>query len=199
MLAPTVLSRRLVLFAAGSLAVVTAACGGGGGTKASPSTTTTAARGARLQAFRDCMSKHGITLPQAQRRNPTGTTVAGAPDQNGPPGGGGGGGGGFGGGGGRFNQPPPGVDATTYQAALDACRSLIPTGGNTNADNPQFRTAFAAYVTCLRSHGVQITGDPAQGFQALNGVDRNSATFQAANQQCRPLLPTPSTTTTTSQ
>ena len=63
-----------------------------------------------------------------------------------------------------------------------------------------FRTAFTAYLTCLGNHGV-TTGDPAQGNQALAGVDRNSPTFQAADQQCRALLPQRgpgSTTSTTS-
>ena len=97
----------------------------------------------------------------------------------------------------RFSQPPPGVDPAKYQAALAACRSQLPAAGTGDA---QFRTAFTAYLTCLGNHGV-TTGDPAQGNQALAGVDRNSPTFQAADQQCRALLPQRgpgSTTSTTS-
>ena len=196
----------------GSLIVVTvglaglaAACGSGGSKTASPpTTTTTSGRGAALQAFRQCMAGRGITLPQ--RQPGTGGAADGSPGTGGGTGGGAaaatapGAGGGGAQGSARFSQPPPGVDPAKYQAALSACQSQLPAAG---AGSAQFRTAFAAYVTCLRNHGV-TTGDPAQGNQALAGVDRNSASFQAAAQQCRALLPqrgpgsTTSTTTTTS-
>ena len=183
-----------------ALAVVAAACGGGSKAASQPTTTVAGGRGAALQAFRRCMASHGVTLPQRQR---TSTTTNGSePPQsdNGGSGFGGGGfsgGGGFGGGGGfanRFNQAPAGVDPAKYQAALGACRSLLPNPQS----NAQFQSAFMAYVNCLKSHGVQA-GDPSQGFQALSGVDRNSATFQAAQQVCRPLLPNrgPGSTTST--
>ncbi|HMC51974.1 MAG TPA: hypothetical protein VKI64_04360 [Acidimicrobiales bacterium] len=173
----------------GALALLAAACGSSGAKLASSTTTTTTTtgRGAALQAFRQCMAGHGVALPQRQRQ--AGGSQAGASASSQPPDTGGGGG--FG----RFNQPPPGVDPAKYQAALNACRSQLPAAG---AGNAQFRTAFVAYVTCLRNHGVQ-TGDPSQGAQALAGVDRTSATFQAADQQCRALLPQrgPEATTTT--
>ena len=184
------------------LAVLATACGSGASKTASPATTTTTSgRGAALQAFRQCMAGRGITLPQ--RQPGTGGAAAGSAGDGGGTGGGAAGsgptdaGGGGGQGSARFSQPPPGVDPAKYQAALAACRSQLPAAGTGNA---QFRTAFAAYVTCLRNHGV-TTGDPAQGNQALAGVDRNSPTFQAADQQCRALLPQRgpgSTTTTTS-
>jgi hypothetical protein len=131
------------------------------------------------------MASNGITLPT--RPN---TPSSRPPDtaNNGSGANGFGNGGGFG----RFLQPPPGVDPTAYQNALNACRSLLPTGGGNGA---QFRTAFAAYVNCLRNHGV-TTGDPSQPQSALANVDRNSPAFQAANQQCRALLPQRGTTTT---
>jgi hypothetical protein len=180
--------RATTAAAAGGLALALAACGSGGKTVASASTTTTApGRSAALQGFRQCMTGHGINLPQRQR------PAGGATPSSQPPDGGGAGGQGLA----RFNQPPPGVDAAKYASALDACRSQLPAPG---AGSAQFQTAFAAYLTCLRSHGVQ-TGDPSQGPQALAGVDRNSSTFQAASQACRALLPQrgagPTTTTTT--
>lgn len=46
------------------------------------------------QAFRQCMSEHGITLPQPEKGN-AGTV--------------------------RMNTPPPGVDQQAFQAARDAC------------------------------------------------------------------------------
>jgi hypothetical protein len=191
---------------AGLVASITAAaagCGGGSSTAAKAVTTTTpttvAGRGAGLQAFRQCMSTHGVTIPQRTGgggSGGTGTSTSQPPDTGGTPGANGG----VGGGAGRFLQPPAGVDPAKYQAALGACRSLIPTGGGgggAGAGGAQFRTAYIAYVTCLRNHGVQ-TGDPALAQQALTGVDRTSAAFIAAAQACRPLLPqrNPGTTTT---
>jgi hypothetical protein len=188
--------RQLFFGAIGVLVLVSAACGGGS-KAASQTTTTTAAsgsRGAALTAFRQCMASHGITL--AQRPRTTSTTNGSEPAASDNGGGGFGGGFGGAGAGARFSQPPAGVDPTKYQAALQACQSLIPNPRS----NAQTQSAFVAYVTCLKSHGVQ-TGDPSQGFQALNGVDRTTAAFQAANQVCRPLLPSrgpgsPTSTTT---
>ncbi len=187
----------------GLLLLGLAACGGSGNkVAASASTTsTTAARGAAFQAFRTCMANHGVTLPQ--RAPGTGTSGAGGgaggtPTTDNPAaggdgaGGGGLGGGGFGGGGAL--QPPPGVDNATYQAALSACRSLIPAGG---PGGQQTASARKAYATCLSQHGVTVTTD-AQGNPDLQGIDRTSPAFQAANGTCRALLPQrPQATTTT--
>jgi hypothetical protein len=192
------LARRAgtALFAASLAASLTGCGGGSSAAKASainsnPSTTsTTAATAASRTAFRQCMASHGITLPS----RPTSMTGPSSPPSSRPADESGGTGGGFGGGfGGRFQQPPPGVDPTAYQNALNACRSLLPTGG---ANGAQFRTAYMAYINCLRNHGV-TTGDPSQLQQALANVDRTSPTFVAANQQCRALLPQRGTTTTT--
>lgn len=179
---------RLVAPTAVTLAVLTAC--GSGQSAASPAATTTSGRGAAVAAFRRCMADHGVTLPQ--RARPTDSSGGAAPGSEAPHRGAPGGQPGDGGG--RFLQPPPGVDPAAYQTALGACRSQLPAGGN----GSQFRTAFAAYVTCLRNHGIQA-GDPSQGPGALNGVDRTSPAFQAADQQCRPLLPErpgPGSTTT---
>ncbi|HZQ26481.1 MAG TPA: hypothetical protein VFA94_02175 [Acidimicrobiales bacterium] len=170
--------------------VAGAACGGGGTKTAATTTTTTtsttASRGAAMQAFRDCMAAHGVQLPARQPRTSTSTTAGGAP----PTSDGGRRGGGF-------STPPPGVDPATFQAAMQACASTLPAGGfgGGNGNNAQFRSAFVAYVTCLKNHGVQ-TGDPSQGRQALANVDRTTPAFKAADQACRSLLPAPTTSTT---
>jgi hypothetical protein len=141
-----------------------------------------------MQAFRDCMAAHGVTLPARTPRSSTSTT-----DNAGS-----GTGGGSGRQGGGAFTAPPGVDQATFQAAMQACASTLPAGGfgGGNGGNAQSRTAFVAYVTCLKNHGV-ATGDPALGRQALANVDRTTPAFQAADQACRSLLPTTSTTSTT--
>jgi len=179
------------LLAAG---ILLAACGGGSTHSASastaPTTTTTPGgrgRGAALTAFTSCMRTHGVTLatrPRTGNRS-TSSTTPGATRPRG-------GGGGFGFGGNfanRFNTPPAGVDPTKYKTALTACRSLLPTGGLPN------NSAFQAYRSCLKDHGVTL---PATGSGA--SINRNDLKVQAAMKTCRPLLPTQgagrSTTTT---
>ena len=156
--------------------VVFAACGGSSSaasSSGSSSTSSTVAGGAtgtgRLSAFRSCMSAQGITLPQ-RSANATGTPRTTTPGETRPAGG-------FGGGSARFNTPPPGVNAATYQAALNACRSKLPTGGG--------GTAFAAYRSCLSDHGVTL---PTSG--GLSGVNRSDPKVVAATNTCKALLPT---------
>jgi hypothetical protein len=172
----------VTVLAVTTLSALAAACGGGSSAAAKATTTaptTTTSTVANRAAFRQCMASHGITIAAQPPRT---TVPAGsATTTSRPPGGGGGGAGA-----GRFLQPPPGVDPAKYQVALSACRSLLPTGGG--AGNGQFRTAYIAYVTCLRNHGV-TTGDPTLAQQALSNVDRNSPAFLAAAKACLALLP----------
>jgi hypothetical protein len=167
-----------------------AACGGTShAASASTNTTTTTPgsggfrNGAALSAFRDCMTSHGVTLPQRPRRgNANGNRTPGSSR----PGGRGFGGGEF------FDQPPPGVDATKYRSALSACRSKLPTGGGFRNNS-----AFQAYRSCLQDHGVTL---PAQGANP-GSFNRNDPKVQTAMKTCAPLLPQGfgrSTTTTTS-
>jgi hypothetical protein len=186
---PVRLSKLSLIVAVGAT-VALGACGGGSSNAKASGTTTTTARGAARQAYRNCLQQHGVNLPQ----RPPGTRPPGG-NQNGQndQGGGGGFGGGFG------NQPPPGVDAKTFQAAQQACASVRPAGGFGNGGNAANRQAFQAYFSCLKDHGVNVP-TTTQGGGGLGGIDRNSPAFQAANQVCAPLMPARpgSTTTTTS-
>jgi hypothetical protein len=185
------------LLAAG---LVLAACGGSShpATAASTSTTSTTVAGGRggagaaLTAFRSCMSSHGVTLATRPRgASGAGGAPSTTPGETRPSGSGGGG---FGGGNfaNRFNTPPAGVDPTKYKAALAACRSKLPTGTGNALNN----SAFAAYRSCLKDHGVTL---PATG--GTGSINRNDPKVQAAMKACQALLPAGgfgrSTTTTT--
>lgn len=170
-----------------ALAVAATACGGSG--KASPTpvaaadgTTTTLEPGS---AYTACLRQHGVNVPDRAPRTDTTQGAGGStPPSSRPPG----------------SRPPgsrpsttlpPGVDAAAFQAARDACQSLMPGPG---ANGPGAQSgAFQAYASCLKDHG--ITLPDGGGF---NGVNRDDPAFKAADTICAPLRPTPSSTSSTS-
>lgn len=181
-------------------AAVLAGCGGGSSSTATPSgdASGSASGAAGIQAYLSCLTQHGVMLP-SRAPGARGTRSPGArpsfgraPRPSGSAGAGrfGGGGfpsGGFGGGfgGGIFNDPsnpPAGVSASAWSAALAACKSLQPTAarrGNGRFNNSQ----FTAYANCLRSHGVTFSAGP-------NGLSTSDPKVAAALKTCAPLRPT---------
>ena len=187
------------------------ACGGGSkntsAKKASSSATTSTTAGDRraaFAAFRSCMADHGITLPDRG----AGGGQGGPPfPQGGPPpstadgtsaptfrtpgvGDGGGGGGGRGG----LRQAPAGVDQAKYDAARQACQDKLPLGGFGGRGDPAQRSARQAYRRCLADHGVQVPTTVANTPGPPPTINRDDPAFAAADQTCRPLLPTTTTT-----
>jgi len=178
--------------------VVLAACGGSSSPKAVSSTSPTTAattpssaggaNTAALQAFRSCLTQHGVTLPTFTPRTttPGATTPAAGTSGSGS---GTGAGRGFGGGGGLnavFNNS---ADA----AAVQACQNLLPPGYL--AQQQARQNQLAAFDSCMADHGVTITTTPAG--TSPTSIDTTSAAYKT----CSPLLPTRpaagSTTTTT--
>lgn len=178
---------------AGVAVSVLAACGGGS-SKSTASGSANRANG--LAAYTSCLSQHGVTLPSfSGRARPSGGASerpsgrpSGRPTRS-P--GAGGFGGGFGGGGGFLgdaNNPPQGVDAATWKAALTACQSVRPTfNGGQNAQN---NSAFTAYRNCLSDHGVTMSTGP-------NGMQASDPKVAAALKTCAPLRPTQGSRPTT--
>lgn len=169
---------------AGVAVSVLAACGGGSSKSTASGSTASGStnRANGLAAYTSCLSQHGVTLPSFSARGrpsggasdrPSGRT-SGRPTRS-PGTGGGFGGGGFGG---DANNPPQGVDAATWKAALTACESVRPTfnGGQNNS-------AFTAYRNCLSDHGVTMSTGP-------NGMPTSDPKVAAALKTCAPLRPT---------
>jgi hypothetical protein len=164
-------------------ALFAAACSGSGGHVASAANASSAApssaSGGGLQAYRDCLSQHGVTLPARSRNQSNGSNSSDSgSDQSGAPRGNGNGG--FNG---QFSLPP-GVDQATFNAAQQACANLRPTGGGGGARGG---AAAAAYRSCLADHGVTVPSTSSGG--PPSSIDRNDPNFAAANQACRALLP----------
>jgi hypothetical protein len=201
------LARPTAVLLLGGLAILFTACGGSGSatptTSSSSSTSGSSSNSgssgtsgksgsSAFTAYRNCLSQHGVTLPNFSRgngrRGSGGFPGEGAPGGAGAPGGTGSGapprGGGFGG----FANNPK------YQAAAKACASLRPKGGfgggfgrgggfNSPAD--------AAYRNCLKLHGVTL---PTGTSSSTPPSTISPSTFRAASTACAALRPTPTTT-----
>jgi hypothetical protein len=152
------------------IALAASGCSGGSGksvaVSATTSTTATPAGARGGQAFVQCMKSHGVTITNARgfRGGSTSTTL------------------------------PAGVTSAQFQQAMQACRSLLPTGGGGGnfLNNP----AFAAYRNCLQLHGVTLpqpgssTSSSVPGAGGgLGGLDRTNPTVAAALQACAALRP----------
>ena len=170
---------------------------GGSGAKANGAAPAAVPSGQQeLQAYVTCLRQHGVNIdvpsgrptafPSRLRGSGRPTARPSGDRSRGPGGFGGGGFGGTGGGGfggifGNNGQPPAGVDQATWDAAQQACASVRPSfgaGGGAARDNG----AAAAYLNCLRDHGLVASGGP----NRLNTADPAAA---AATQACAPLRP----------
>ncbi len=159
---------------------------GGSGAKANGAAPAAVPSGQQaLQAYVTCLRQHGVNIELPSGRPtafPSRFGGSGRPTAR-PSGdrsrGPGGNGGGFGGIFGNNGQPPAGVDQATWDAARQACASVRPSfGGGAGRDNG----ATAAYLNCLRDHGLIPSGGP----NRLNTADPAAA---AAMQACAPLRP----------
>jgi hypothetical protein len=121
----TLLSLRTAMLGATGAALVAGvvACSSGAAqsdsTVAAPPATSTSQSGDH-QAFRDCMSQHGVTMPEHEHGSGHGPGPEGHPD--GPPPGDTPGAPGDG----QAPPAPPGVDQGTWDTAHQACASLAP-------------------------------------------------------------------------
>lgn len=188
------LARPAAVLLMGGLAILFTACGGG----SSASTTSTAAGSSSnagnnkpsgsssFTAYRNCLSQHGVTLPNFSRGNGAPPGGGGYPG-GGAPGGSGTGTPGRGGFGGFANNPK-------YQAAAKACASLRPKGGfgGFGRGGGFNSAAGAAYRNCLKLHGVTL---PTRGSTSSGSPSStiSSSTFRAAAAACAALRPTPTT------
>lgn len=143
--------------------------------------TTTVAGNAANTAYRDCLSQHGVTLPdRGQGRNgttpPDSASGATPPADSAPPG--------------SFPGGPNGTQDPATQAAFDACASLRPQGGNGfgNGNGGVNSQAMQAYFSCLKDNGVDVPDTTATSGPPAS-IDRSSPAFAAANAKCSVLLP----------
>ncbi|MCL2552657.1 MAG: hypothetical protein FWE75_11010 [Actinomycetia bacterium] len=147
-----------------------------------------------MEAYRQCLQQHGVTMPSFRGGSPgqgnPSDRPSGQPSGR-PSGGFGGRGGGFPG----FGGASP--DAAT-QKALDACKSLRPQfngqgrGGNGSGNS----SAFQAFASCLKDHGVTLptpspgaTNRAGGGFGELRNLNTSDPKTAKAYTTCKALLP----------
>ena len=87
-----------------------------------------------------------------------------------------------------------GVSNTVYQAALDACRHLVPNSYASSGTSQQVLSQVLTFSKCMRSHGVPNYPDPnpsgGLGTElAQLGINVNSPQFQATLRTCDRLVP----------
>ncbi|MBO0774445.1 MAG: hypothetical protein J2P35_23570, partial [Actinobacteria bacterium] len=179
---PMALTKAAVV-ALSALALLAAACGGsppatGSGNSAhGGGSAPSRSASSQLLAFAQCMRSHGLpSFPDP------------ASDDKLP------------------NAHRLGVSESRYQAAMNACRHLLPNGGSGPGQSAlqQQLTAMLPFSRCMRAHGISDWPDPTiytnpAGITAVvfnvigrNGLDRggvNSLQVQTMERQCHHLLP----------
>ena len=93
---------------------------------------------------------------------------------------------------------PAGVDQATFDKAQAACGSKLPAGGFGGQGPGQGLggAAFQAYLSCLRDNGVAVPAVQPGVSTPPSSIDRNDPAFAAADAKCRVLLPSASSSTT---
>ncbi len=118
--------------------------------------------------FARCMREHGVDMPDPKPGN-GGVTRFEAPSGGGP-------------------LP----DESTFAEADKACRHLMGDAGPPKLspeDQKEVQDAMLAFARCMREHGIDVP-DPQPGGGGMlakpgEGIDPNSARFQAAEKDCR--------------
>ncbi|WP_367130755.1 hypothetical protein [Saccharothrix sp. HUAS TT1] len=149
------------IIATAALALVLAACGASGAERAASPSSADLSQEERSQQFARCMRDNGVDVPD--------------PDP----------GGGFGGLG-ELDRTDPDFDR-----AREACRSLLPGGGDLSKLDPAVLDRLRHFTRCMRDNGIDLPDpDPNGGNRAgLGGIDRESPTFKSALEACQDQLP----------
>jgi hypothetical protein len=151
----------------GSIILLASGCGGGSTPSGSPSSSPGASSNiAKDVAFANCMRAHGADVTVGSNGTISGSSGSSGSQQGAP---------------------------QAVQAAQNACRHLLPNGGQPSQAQQEAKLKQALeYTQCMRSHGVPNFPDPTSngtgnyGYRIPNGsgIDSKSAAYQKANQAC---------------
>jgi hypothetical protein len=164
---------RLILAALAATALL-AACGGA---PQKPSADRQAAARKAMLAYAACMRSHGVPMEDPKFNGDGGVTLS-----SGGPG---------------SKDVSPQTQRTAQQACEHFMREVKPPGGNSPAQQAEFRKAALANSRCMRSHGVPNFPDPQFGdngevrlkLSKGSGINPRSPAFQRAQRACAKYMP----------
>ncbi|ALG13003.1 hypothetical protein [Kibdelosporangium phytohabitans] len=87
------------------------------------------------------------------------------------------------------------IDRTSpaFQKAMDACKSLLPGGGDLSKIDPKLVDELREFTKCMRDNGVDIPdpdpNSPMLGLDKIAGLDRESPVFKKAMEACKDKVP----------
>lgn len=157
---------RTMMPATALLGVVVLAAGCGG--SKSPGGGSSSGVLAQFEAYANCMRSHGISdFP-----DPTTSPGGGVSFQiNGGPG------------------SDLGRNNPSFEAADQACRSLLPGGGSQPPVSAQKIAAEITWAHCMRTHGLPSFPDPnSQGAFDSSKFDESTPVFQSASNACQSMM-----------
>jgi hypothetical protein len=77
---------------------------------------------------------------------------------------------------------PSGGPSPQWNAAMQACRQLLPGGGQPQAPDQRQLEGLRAYAVCMREHGVEVTDpDPNTGQSQIGGRLANANRTEIQN------------------
>jgi len=118
-------------------------------------------------AFQQCLRQHGVNVPTSR------PSFAGTPSPGQAPGSG---------------QFPGGGQGSAGSSAFQACRKYMPAGFGPGGGGGGIKSsALNAFTSCLKQHGVKLTGT---GLSALGSLRNATGKSAQAVKTCQPLLPT---------
>lgn len=94
---------------------------------------------------------------------------------------------------GKFGMKlPDGTDPVAAEAAMQACKHLLPNGGEPPEADPEAQEKAYEYAECMRENGIGEFPDPdpnGGGSRLPDGIDPQDPAFQAAEQACAEFMP----------
>jgi hypothetical protein len=116
--------------------------------------------------FAECMRDHGVDMPDPQFEDGGLVRIEAGPGRD--------------------------IDEDEFEAANEACRKLLPNGGEPPSEEEmaEMEDAMLEFAECMRDHGIDMP-DPQGGGMTIgpdDDIDPNDPDFKAADEDCRHII-----------
>jgi hypothetical protein len=165
---------RILLAVGAVLALTITGCGssttgngvasvGGGAASGSAPTSTSVSSEDTGRQFAQCMRDHGVDMPDPDPGSQFGNMAN--IDRNSP----------------------------AFTKGMEACKSLLPGGGDLSKLDPNLVDQLRQFTQCLRDHGLDVPdpdpNSPTLGMDQMRNLDRNNPAVQKALDACKDKIP----------